>query len=92
MHDPRRACATRLRAARVSPELIAPVHAAEPTSAIAENQKAHPTLRSNGPGARAEMCVPGAGIEPATRGFSVLAAKWPKPRNAKDFRRRGGVV
>jgi hypothetical protein len=38
---------------------------------FAENQKARPTLRSSGPDARAEMEVPGGGIEPPTRGFSV---------------------
>jgi hypothetical protein len=39
----------------------------------AENQKARPTLPSSGPDARAEVGVPGGGIEPPTRGFSVLA-------------------
>lgn len=55
-----------------------------------KNQKARQTLRSDGPDVRAQLRVPGPGIEPGTRGFSVLAAKWPKPRNAKGFRRSGG--
>jgi len=33
--------------------------------------------------------VPGGGIEPPTRGFSVLPAKWPKARKPKAFKRRG---
>jgi integrase len=123
-NDLRRTCATWLRAAGVSPELIAPVmgHAdtrmvervygrlpledlrrrlaeamgetaapvqqhprpqadpahpadqpdsAAPTTATAENQKARQTLRSDGPVVRAELSVPGGGIEPPTRGFSV---------------------
>ncbi len=123
-NDLRRTCATWLRAAGASPELIAPVmghadtrmvervygrlpledlrrrlalaigetaapvqqttrtepdpaHSADgadsdaPGHADAENLRAHQTLPSDGPDVRAQLSVPGGGIEPPTRGFSV---------------------
>ena len=48
-----------------------------------ENQKAHQTLQPGGPDARAELCVPGAGIEPATRGFSVPCSTTELPRRCR---------
>ena len=55
-----------------------------------EKTEAQRTSQSTGPSDVGRDGVPGGGIEPPTRGFSVLAAKWPKARKPKAFSRRGG--
>ena len=56
-----------------------------------ENVEAPRTSQSAGPRCSSSEGVPGGGIEPPTRGFPVLAAKWPRPRTLRAFRRRGGA-
>jgi hypothetical protein len=48
------------------------------------------TLQYAGPLMSDVMSVPGPGIEPGTRGSSVLAREWPRPRNSSGRRGRGG--
>jgi hypothetical protein len=48
--------------------------------------RARENLRSRGAEMPYEMSVPGPGIEPGTRGFSVLETRWPRPRNPKGIR------
>jgi hypothetical protein len=46
-----------------------------------KNSEAQGTSRSAGPAMLDVLCVPGAGIEPATRGFSGRVQEWPRPRD-----------
>jgi integrase-like protein len=57
-----------------------------------EDRRPRENLRSGGAEMFERDVVPGPGIEPGTRGFSVLVGEWPRPREPLEKRRARGAT